>query len=125
MVEKYKVIRLADGKEVSGFFVLRPQNDPIARECIKLYAEKTDNEILKQELNEWMDEYGAKRCVDPTYKTICPKVQSPVCCCHCKIKDECFEEGGDMCKFCESGQVIHVEECKYNLKEMATDESKD
>lgn len=114
--EKYIIQRVSDGTTVHNCFVLKADTDPVARECIKLYAKLTKNPVLAKDLSEWMEEFESLRCVDPTYKTVCPKVGSPVCCCHCKIKEQCFIDGGEMCKLCESGDVLDVKECKYNIK---------
>ncbi len=108
---KYKVYKVETGEEVPFCFVLRPLKDESARKAIYAYAEHTPNEILSEELMQWMDEFGDKQCWDKN-RAICERVGSKVCCCYCKIRHDCFESNeGKMCGLVESGEVMEIEEC--------------
>ncbi len=49
---KYQVLH--NGKFVTDCFVLRPENDQIAREAIAHYATRTPNRTLASHLWEWL-----------------------------------------------------------------------
>ena len=51
---KYQVLRASDGEPIADCFVLRPDNDQIAREAIAHYATRTPNRTLASHLWEWL-----------------------------------------------------------------------
>jgi hypothetical protein len=51
--EKYDVYE--DNEPVQDCFVLRPHNDPAAKEALLVYAEQTDNKALAQDLRDWVN----------------------------------------------------------------------
>ncbi|WP_302083528.1 hypothetical protein [Salinibaculum rarum] len=52
LYEKYKVYK--DGEAVSNCFVLEPEHDSAAREALLRYVEETDDEVLAEDLREWV-----------------------------------------------------------------------
>ena len=65
LYKKYNVTYAANGIPVFGkHFVLRPNNDPAAREALKTYAEKTPNEQLREDIFEWLHEIENNKCSD-------------------------------------------------------------
>jgi len=52
LYQKYDVQK--DGWAVENCFVLKPGDDPAAREALIHYAEVTDNEELAKDLREWV-----------------------------------------------------------------------
>ena len=111
LYSKYTVINNRTGDIENGVFVLNPIKDIIARKAIRFYAENTSNTFLSKELIDWMDEFDKFRCISPK-RSVCDRVGSPVCCCHCVIRNQCFEESLDrMCNLARFGDVYDVEDC--------------
>ncbi len=49
---KYQVWK--DGQSVTDVFVLRPNNDPAAKEAVLRYAEVTPDQELASDLRNWL-----------------------------------------------------------------------
>lgn len=49
---KYEVLK--DGEPQDGCFVLKPEEDPAAREALWTYADETDNDELAEDLKDWL-----------------------------------------------------------------------
>lgn len=106
---KYKVYKEDSGEEVDACFVLRLK-DKVARKAILKYADEVDNKVLARELRDWVAEYEELSCINPG-RGYCEKVESYVCCAHCKILKECIRDGDIKCYLVEMGEVGNIEEC--------------
>ena len=51
-----KFVVLKNGKLIEDCFVLRPTKDNAALQALKMYAEYTDDEELKEDLEIWIQE---------------------------------------------------------------------
>jgi len=111
LYDKYKVYKADTDEEVKDVFVLRLSKDKAAREAVLKYADCIDNEILAWELRDWVMEFEDYKCIDN--RRSCDKINSPVCCCYCKLRNECFDKDWGMCYLVRSGEVLDIEECKY------------
>ena len=63
LCNRYEVRKVSDptGKHKDcKYLVLDPQHDPIAREAIRLYAGRTWNLQLSNDLNDWLNEIEGK-----------------------------------------------------------------
>lgn len=53
---KYRVFKARNNESVEGCFVLRPDKDPAARAALRAYMESTDNQVLREDLEKWLEE---------------------------------------------------------------------
>ena len=51
---KYLVFKADTGAKVDNCFILRPGKDPVAIEALRAYASATDNEILAEDIYNWV-----------------------------------------------------------------------
>lgn len=58
LYEKYRVVKVDTGEIVEGCFVLRPEIDPAAKIALTEYAINTSNELLADDLFEWLEMLG-------------------------------------------------------------------
>lgn len=53
---KYRVYKSRNNEPVEGCFVLRPDKDPASRSALRTYMRTTDNLVLKNDLNKWLED---------------------------------------------------------------------
>lgn len=68
LYEKYHVCDPVTGVLVEGCFVLRPHNDPAARQAMQKYSEVTENLTLSRELAQWLADLAVEDLF--THKTL-------------------------------------------------------
>lgn len=61
LIVKYDVRKVDTGELVNNCFVLRPDKDEAAFTALKAYAEKTTNEELRKDINQWLDSILAEK----------------------------------------------------------------
>lgn len=110
LYNKYLVISLS-GEIENGVFVLNPTKDIVARHAIIDYAHNTKNTLLSRDLLAWMQEFTDYECISPN-REICKRVSSKVCCAHCRLKDDCYDDSGPVCYLVSSGDVQSKKECE-------------
>lgn len=114
LYDKYVVYRRGTKQKVAPVFVLKPDKDPAALEALKAYAKATKNELLADQLMEWVKEFDEHACIGNQHKGgNCPKAKSPVCCAYCPLHSQCFDEFGIMCYYVYTGDVASIEECTF------------
>ncbi len=62
---KYLVFKADTGEKVDNCFILRPGKDPAAIEALRAYASATDNEILAEDIYNWVGK-GKQEAPDET-----------------------------------------------------------
>lgn len=108
LYNKYTVIDSETGEEVIGCFVLKPYKDPIALECLELYAKSCEGTLLSHDLREFTREFKEYRC---RTNRICSITSTPVCCAHCPNLDYCLQYFDDVCDLVRYQSVIDIKEC--------------
>ncbi|WJQ79264.1 hypothetical protein [Brevibacillus brevis] len=61
LIVKYDVRKVDNRELVNNCFVLRPDKDGAAFTALKAYAEKTANEELRKDINQWLDSILAEK----------------------------------------------------------------
>ena len=56
LYKKFTVTNIETGEEVQEqTFTLNPKTDPVAKSALLLYANETPNEVLSQDLKNWLN----------------------------------------------------------------------
>lgn len=111
--DKYSVYNNWTGERKDAVMVMYPFKDKSAIDAIKAYEKSTNNLFLKRDIVEWMKEFEEHACGNKNREN-CKIAQSPVCCAHCELYEECFPHSPiSLCPIVVDGTVSDIGECPF------------